>query len=559
VSDQRIVVLGASAAGLKAAARARRLLPDASITIVDRRDLVSIGACGLPHVLSGEVDSIDALRRTSYGVVRDVAWFAATRGLELMTGCEILGIDRDKRAVSARCLADQSRHMILYDQLVYALGSRPRLPAGIALGPAVVTGRTPEEITALRGDLEQGRLASAVIVGAGLVGLEMAGALSDLWGCEVTVLESADQVLPRVLDPEMAELVQAHLERQGVPVRLGAQVTAAETTDDGRAHLTLAGGETLTADRALVAVGVEPNTDLARATGLALGDQRGLVVDANLRTSDPDILACGDCVELVHHVTGAIQLLPLGSLATRQGRVAGDVLAGYDSEFPAVVGSVATRVLGLEIAATGLSLAEAQRQGLAVASAWGVFDDRSSFHPDRQKLYLEVVYEVGCRRLVGLQAIGPGDATGRVDVFASLLRQDADLEDLLDVEWCYAPPLNAALDPLHGLAGAALNTCGSRIAQHAPAAPLAGLTVLDVRTADEFAAADGHALPGAVNIPIEELRGRLDELPAGDVVVVCAKGPRSVEAARLIAARGDRDVRYLAGGVEFARFGRRDA
>jgi NADPH-dependent 2,4-dienoyl-CoA reductase/sulfur reductase-like enzyme/rhodanese-related sulfurtransferase len=550
VSEPRILVLGASTAGLKAAARARRLLPDAPITVVDRREQVGHSPCGLAHVLAGEVDTVDDLRRTSYGVLRDAGWYASARGIEVLTGHEVLGIDRDTRAVSVRSTRDDSRTMLMYDQLVYALGSEPHVPDGVEPGGAVVSASGPEDVTALRRDLERGAVGSVLVLGGGLVGLEVAGAVAGPWDCAVTVVEADDQLAPTALDPEMAALVRGHLRREGVAVRTGARVAAARGVD-GRAEVTLDDGETLVADRAVLALGVQPATALARAAGLVVGECDGLVVDANLRTSDPAVLAAGDCVELVHHVTGEMLRLAMGSLAARQGRVVGDVLAGRDAEFPAVVGSVALRTLGLDVAATGLTEAAARAAGLDVAVAWGTFDDRSPFHPARERIYLKVVHEAGCRRLVGLQAVGRGDVTRRVDVFAALLRQDADLDELLDLEWCYAPPFNDALDPLHGLAAAALNACGDTLVQQAPHHALGGATVLDVRTASEVASADLPPPPGATHVALEELRDRLDDVPAGDVVVVCAKGPRSVEAARLLAARWERPVRYLAGGVAF--------
>lgn len=557
----RILVLGANAAGLKAAARARRLMPQAQITVLDRRTFVSYGACGLPYVLSGEVPDLEELRRTNYGVTRDPGWFAAARGLEVVTGCEVLAIDRDRKTVTVQDVPDGGeRRLMFYDQLVYALGSHPIVPDGVELGGAVCTGSSPEDVAGLTRGLQRGEIESVLMLGGGLVGLETTGSLADLWGCEVTVLEAADHLLPRVLDADMARLVTAHLEREDVSVRCGVRVVSARDVD-GRAVVELDDGSVLEADRAVVALGVRPNTAVARAAGLAVSERGGLVVDANLRTSDPSILAAGDCIELVHHVTGEMVMMPMGSLANRQGRVAGDVLAGRDCEFPGVLGSLALRVLELDTAATGLGEEAAAAAGLDVEVAWGAFDDRSHFHPDHRKIYLKVVYEAGCGRLVGLQAVGKGDVTKRVDVFASLLRQDAVLEDLLDLEWCYAPPFNAALDPLHGLAAAALSACedcGAAVAQAAPFGVPAGVTVVDVRTAAEFASDEpAPALDGAVNLPLEELRARLDEVPAGEVLVVCAKGPRSAEAARVVAARCGGAVRYLAGGMEIEGFGRR--
>jgi NADPH-dependent 2,4-dienoyl-CoA reductase/sulfur reductase-like enzyme/rhodanese-related sulfurtransferase len=554
MTGPRILILGASGAGLKAAARARRLLPRAHVTVVDERQFVSFGACGLPYFLSGEIDRLDALRETAYGTVRDADFFRRHRDIELLTGRRILAIDRDARAVTVEDTASDSRTMLMYDQLVYALGATPLVPEGIELGPAVTTVSTPEAAAALRRGLETGAVTSCVVIGGGFVGLETAIALSDLWGCEVTVLERDGHLLPRMLDADMARLVRAALERAGVAVRTGAAVAAART-EEGRARVELAGGDTLAADRAVVALGVAPRTGLARAAGLVVGEEGGLMVDANLRTTDPFILAAGDCIELVNHVSGEICRFPLGSLANRQGRVVGDVLAGRDTEFPAVMGSCALKVGDVDVAATGLGEEAARRAGLEPAVAWGAFGSNTHFYPEHERVYLKLVYEAGSDRLLGLQAVGPGDVVKRVDVFATLLRMDADLADLLDAEWCYSPPFNAPLDALHGLAAAALNARESGIAQAAPFAALPERVLLDVRTAAEFAAAPPRAA-GAVNIPLDELRDRCRELdPGRPVLVACAKGPRSFEAARVLQDRGFTDVVYLAGGFEMEASG----
>ncbi len=555
----RILVLGASAAGLKAAARARRLLPDAHVTVVDQREVVSFGACGLPYFLGGEIERLDALRETGWGAVRDATFFRTVKGVDLQTGWRVLAIDRDARAVTVE-RADAPRRgdgsertMLMYDRLVYALGARPRLPAGVEPGPAVTGLSTPEEAAALRDGLQWGAVGSCLILGGGCVGLETAVALTDLWGCEVTILEAAPSLLPELLDPEMAALVTARLEAAGVTVRTGVAVAAARTAADGRAEVTVAGDhgeETLRADRAVTALGVEPRTELARASGLAVGDLGGLVVDAHLQTSDPDILGAGDCLELVHHVSGEICRAPLGSLANRQGRVVGDVLAGLDSEFSAVAGSVAVKVLDLNVAATGLTGAAAREAGFDVAVTWGAFHDRTHFYPARENIYLELVSERGSDRLLGLQAVGLGDVVKRVDVFTALLRADGGLDDLLDTEWCYAPPYNAPLDPLQSLAATARNVALCGVGQAPAAAAAEGRLVLDVRTRAEFAAAGLPAPPGARNIPLEELRDRAAEVPVDQpVLVICARGPRSFEAARILQERGCDDVVYLAGGV----------
>ena len=524
-------------------------MPQARITVVDEREFVSFGACGLPYYLSGDIERLESLRETAYGDVRNADFFRTNRDIDLQTRQRVVALDRDARAVTVENADTGSRTMLMYDQLVYALGAAPVIPDDVTLGPAVSAITTPEAAASLRQGLETGAIGSCIIVGGGFIGVETAVAMADLWGCEVTLVEAADRLLPRMLDADMARLVETTLRAADITVRTNSTVAGART-EDGRATVHLAGGETLTADRAVIALGVTPRAGLARASGLAVGDLGGLVVDANLRTSDPHILAAGDCIELVNHVSGEIWRVPLGSLANRQGRVVGDVLAGRDSEFPAVTGSCAVKLLDLDVAATGLSEAAARAAGLEPAVAWGAFGSNTHFYPEHERVYLKVIYDRESDRLLGLQAAGAGDVVKRVDVFASLLRVDADLADLLDAEFCYSPPFNAPLDPLHGLAASALNARESGIGQAPPFGAVDGRLFVDVRTAAEFAAKP-PAAPQAVNIPLAELRDRVGELTPGvPVLVSCAKGPRSFEAARVLQDRGFTDVVYLAGGAE---------
>ncbi len=559
MSAFRILVLGASGAGLKAAARARRLLPGAHVAVVDRRADIGSYTCGLPLYLSGDVERIEALGETSYGARRDAAFFRQIKDVEVMTGARIVALDRDTRAVTIERAADGSgRTMLLYDKLVYALGARPRVPPGFQLGQAVLSVASSRDAVALRGALQAGEVGSCLVVGGGCAAVETAAALADLWGCEVTLLEAADRLLPHLLDADLSRLVAAELDRVGVRVRTGLAATGAADAEDGHATVA-AGGERLIADRAVLALGTTPRTELARSAGLAVGEGGGLLVDGQLRTSDPDILAAGDCIELVHHTSGELCRLPLGSLASRQGRVAGDVLAGRFSEIAAVVASRAVKVLGLNVAVCGLSAAAARAADLDPVVTTGAFCDRAHYHPEQALIHLQLVHEAGSGRLLGLQAVGPGDVVKRVDVFAALLRQDGDLGDLLDAEFCCAPPYNAALDPLHELAAAALSQQEGRAIQAGPFSDPGGRLVLDVRTPAEVAAA-ADALPGAVNIPLADLRQRAGELPADrPLLVVCAKGSRSAEAAGILRERGFADVVYLAGGMTMRAGGRSGA
>jgi NADPH-dependent 2,4-dienoyl-CoA reductase/sulfur reductase-like enzyme/rhodanese-related sulfurtransferase len=546
----RILIVGASAAGLKAGARAARLDPSAAITVLERRTFFSYGACGLPYYVGGDVDDAEELRRTAYGSVRDEGYFAAVKGLDVCSGWTAVGLDREARAVTAR-RADGSKRSFEYDRLVVATGARARTLPGIELGEHVLVLHTPEDARALRRGLETGQVATAIVVGGGFIGVELAVALGDMWGCEVTILEAEDRLLPQMLDREMADLVSAALAERGVTVRTGCPVIGARSTEGGavvEAGGALA-GEPLEADRAVVALGVAPECEFARAAGLAVGRSGGLVVDDRLRTSDPDIFAAGDCVEVTCAVSGAPRYVPLGSLANRAGRVVGDNLVGLKTRFPTVAGSACVKVFDLNVAATGLSEAAAARAGLAARSAWGTFYDVAHYYPEVKTLHLKLVYERESGRVLGLQAVGAGDAVKRIDLVANLLRRGGEVAEILDLEFGYSPPFNAALDPLHGIAATALNQERFAIPGIAPSAEPEGRLVLDVRRPEEIAESPS-GFSNALEIACEEVRARVAEIrPGTPLLVVCEKGPRSAEIARWLQHRGFDDVAFLAGGI----------
>jgi NADPH-dependent 2,4-dienoyl-CoA reductase/sulfur reductase-like enzyme/rhodanese-related sulfurtransferase len=544
---QKIVVIGASAAGLRAAARARRLMPEAAVIVLDERTFISYGACGLPYYLSGDIEDLDKLRQTTYGMVRDPEFFARVKGLDVKTRIRVVRFDPVAKQIFAVNLDTEERPVFSYDKLVIATGARPRPLVGLQPGPACSFFNTPEEATALRKGLETGQIGSVIIVGGGFIGVELATAFGELWGCEVTVLEAMDRILPQLMDSDMAAIVAGHMQRQGVAVHTGKAVTRV-ATEEGKAVVE-AGGETFTADRVVVAVGVVPRVTWTLESGLETGPCGGVAVGERLETNLPDVFAAGDCVEVKHRVSGCCALVPLGSLANRQGRVVGDNLAGIRSRFGPVTGSSCVKVFDWNVAATGLTVGTAKQAGLRPRSTWGTFTDRAHYYPEHEQIFLKLVYEEGTRRLLGLQACGPGGVVGRVDMFASLLHRDGILDDLIDLEHCYSPPFNAALDPLYVLGCAALNQEESGIAGIGPTSLLNNYYRVDLRTAEEITE-EYPSPPGAVNIPLQELRQRVDELPRDrPLLLVCAMGTRSSEATRWLSAQGFTDLVYLAGGV----------
>lgn len=542
-----IVVVGASAAGLRAAARARRRLPAAGIVVIDQGSFISYAGCGLPYFVSGDIQSVDQLRRTAYGIVRDPRFFREVKGFEVVTGARVESIDRDARRVHCRSVANGEASSYSYDKLVLATGATPIMLPGIPAGdPRVTTFRHADEAVRLRKSLEAGKIEKACVVGGGLIGCELAEAFSAMWGARVVLIDAAPSILPTVLDREMALAVEAGLEKQGVELHTSCPLQGIAGSPEGLTVRTAQGD--FAVDCAVIAVGVKPDGRLAASCGLAVGRSGGIVVDDRMATSDPNIYAAGDCVEVRHLISGKPVSLPLGSLANRQGRIVGSNIGGGDERFAPVVGSVAVKVFDMNIAATGLTESSARDAGFDAGAVWGSFTDRADYYPEAQNIHFKMVYARGSGRLLGLQGYSKGEVVKRVDVFSALLRNEGKLDDLAGAEFAYAPPYAPALDPLFSLGCIARSAVLEGIQPVAPGSRYDDRVIVDVRRPDE---AKAEPLPekDVLKIPFEELRARWEEIPKGrPVICVCSKGVRASEAVRFLKSKGFSDVVYLGGG-----------
>jgi len=539
---RRVVIVGASAAGLRCASRLARLRPGWQITVVEERKLFSVAACGLPYVLSGDIGAAASLQMTSDGALRDVAYFAAVKGVEVLSGRRASAVDAGAHLLTCEG-PGPSRTVLEWDELVLATGAKARRLPGQPRHPRVRSFHTPEDLAPVHTALSKGEISRVVIVGAGLVGCELSEAFRALWGVDVTLLEAADAPLPNILDPEIGAVVAATLRRNGVNLRMNAAVGAITASDD-RAEVTV-GPERFAADLVLVAVGVEPEVDLARSAGVVLGRTGAISVDERLATSVPGVWAAGDCVEVRRIPGGEFAYLPFGSLANRQGRVLANVLAGRSDRFSGAVGAAAVKVFDLNVAATGLTRAEAEARRMQVRSAWVTAHDRAHYWPEAKEIVIHLLYETGARRVLGVQAVGEGEVTKRVDVATQLIARGADLADFAGLEQAYAPPFAPAIDPLAQAAFAAENQ-EEGIEACRPGEAVAGLRLLDVRHRGER---EERPLPGsACGTPLEELRSALPPLDSGPWLAVCERGARSAEAVRLLRAAGG-SASYLAGGL----------
>ncbi len=536
----KVVVVGGVAGGMSFAARARRLAEDAEIVVLERDPYVSFANCGLPYHLGGEIPEREAL------LLHTPESLAASLDLDVRTGHEVLAVDPASRSVRVRDRRTGTEYDEPYDALVLATGAAPVVPdvPGVS-SPQVRTLRSVPDVDELQ-RLLAGGARRAVVVGAGFIGLEVAEAFVHR-GLAVTVVELADQVLAP-LDPEMAAEVEEALRRGGVDVRTGTGLTAVHPVADG-VEVELSDGGRVPADVVVLAVGVKPETRLAREAGLALDARGAVVVDEHLRTSAPGVYAVGDSVQVVDAVTGQPALVPLAGPANRQGRDAADHLFGRTGSRAPVLGTAIVRVFDTVAAATGRSEKALRAAGTPFHAVHLHPNHHAGYFPGAQPLHLKVLFAPD-GRLLGAQATGGEGVDKRVDVLATAIRAGMGVRDLADLELAYAPPFGSAKDPVNlaGMVGENVLDGTVRLWHAADLDALpADAVLLDVRSEAEFAA--GH-LPGAVNVPHTELRKRLAEVPAGRPVRVhCASGFRSYLAYRVLAQNGFDDVATLSGGL----------
>jgi NADPH-dependent 2,4-dienoyl-CoA reductase/sulfur reductase-like enzyme/rhodanese-related sulfurtransferase len=556
------VVIGGVAAGTKSAATLARRLPEASITLFQKEEQLSYAACGFPYFASGEVNSMAQLLTTSYGVPRDADFFATTRGFTAVTRAEVTRIDRKNKTVTVKMLDSGAETVHGYGRLIIATGATPNEPPfPVPVSERVRPFTSPGDVTGFRALAERGEVGSAIIVGGGFIGVELCEAVSAMWGISARLYEKQQQLLPWMLDPEMAAIVKRSLEGDGVSVATGTTVERIDLDGDGKPVVHVAGEGAVGVDYVFLCLGVTPASAIARDCGIEVGNTGGIVVDDALRTSDPDIFAGGDCIESRHRITGKPIYLPMGSLANRHGRVIAENLAGIKTVFPGVVGAFVLRAFETNIGGVGLGEEAARNAGLDARAVWGSFGDRPDFNPEMKPMVLKMVYEANSLRLLGLQAVGKGDISRRVDVFSSFLQHGARIGDLFEFEHGYAPPFAEALDPLHHLAGVATAVeRGQGFAGPGSSgldtAVGTGIVLLDVR---EEAEAENTPLPQSLVasagrmsvVPLGELRARTGEFDRGDrIVVICKRGPRSYQAAMILRSAGFDNVTVAAAGLQ---------
>jgi NADPH-dependent 2,4-dienoyl-CoA reductase/sulfur reductase-like enzyme/rhodanese-related sulfurtransferase len=562
MEPKRVIIIGAVALGPKVACRLKRLRPDFEVTMVDQGEYISYGGCGIPYYISGDLSDIKELMSTSFHMLRTPEFFENAKDVRVKTRTRALAIDRPNQQVRVLDLVTGREENLPYDQLVLATGSRPRpLSVPGADLPGVMNVSNLPAAMAVREAIAKGDVGHVVIIGAGAIGVEMAEAVSDLWGLETTLVEVTPQILPGVLEPGLARMVAKHLRDKGVTLHLSETVREIQPhAGDNYALEVVTGQKILPADLVITAVGAAPNSDLAREAGLVVSPTGGIVVNPRLQTSDPNIYAGGDCVDNLHLITGKSVYFPSGSLANRQGRVIGTNLAGGSATFNGIVGSFTLKTFDLAIAGAGLSLDQAAATGFDAVGALVIQADRAHFYPTQDLMYLHLVADKTTRRLLGAQGLSHnGDAlVGRINSIAALLPFKATLEDLSNLEVAYAPPFAAALDIVNAVANTLENILDgyNRTIEVADfeqcfLTDKAGDTIcLDVRGPANAAPYVDLFGPRWLNLPQETLKHRFSEIPKDKrLLVVCNSGVRSFEALRQLETAGLCNAINLQGGL----------
>jgi NADPH-dependent 2,4-dienoyl-CoA reductase/sulfur reductase-like enzyme/peroxiredoxin family protein/rhodanese-related sulfurtransferase/TusA-related sulfurtransferase len=541
MSDRkRILIVGGVAGGATAAARLRRLDEDAEIVLFERGEHISFANCGLPYHIGGTIpDRQRLLVQTPEGMRRRYR-------VDVCVASEVTAIDREKREVEVLERRTGRTYREPYDALVLSPGAEPvRPPIPGVESKLVFTLRSLADMDAINAVLKERDPERAVVVGGGYVGLEMTEALRQR-GLAVTLVELTWQVMPPA-DPEMAALLHQELRANGIDLRLGTSVTGFSERD-GALDVRLSTGETVSCGLAVLAVGVRPETRLARDAGLTLGQTGGILVDEHMCTSDPRIFAVGDAVEVHEFVHGGASLIPLAGPANRQARIAADNLLGRHVDYHCTQGTAICKVFGLTIGMTGLSEKALVRAGRPFEKVYVHPASHAGYYPGASPISLKLLFDPGDGRILGAQAVGAKGVDKRIDVLAMALRGGLTVYDLEEAELSYAPPYGSAKDVVNYAGFVAANALRGDVKLcHAAdvVAPRPDQALLDVRTPAEVAAG---TIPGSITIPLDELRERLAELPRDkEVLVFCQVGMRGYVACRLLSQRGF-NCRNLTGG-----------
>ena len=544
----KVVIIGGVAGGASCAARLRRLDENAEIIILEKGNYISFANCGLPYHVGGVIPSRSSLLLQTPEVMK------ARFNIDVRVNHEAVNIDRERKCVTVSSLKEGKTYEESYDVLVIATGSSPVRPniEGID-SERIKTVTTVDDTVRIREMVEEEEIEKVCVIGGGFIGLEMTENLVRA-GKKVTLVEASDQLMNN-LDKEMSLIVLKEVKKNGVEVILNDAVSAFEDVKEG-ISVKLSSGKEEKYGLVILAIGVRPNSALAKKAGLALGDRGGIVTDEHMRTSDPSIYAAGDAVEVKDFVSGEKTIIPLASPANKQGRLAADNIAGFEEVYQGSQGTSIAKIFSLSAASTGHNEKQLCRKGLVRGRDYEMVtisqSSHAGYYPGGKPMMIKVLFSLEDEKILGAQIVGEDGVDKRNDVIATAMRLGASIRDLKELELSYAPPFSSDKDPVN-MAG----FCGENVLRKQ--ASFADYDVLekedvfclDVREKGEV---EAYAIPNAFNIPLGQLRERIKEVPEGrKIVVMCAAGVRAHTASRILYNHGYQDVRIYPGGARFYR------
>ena len=540
----KYLIIGGVAGGATVAARLRRMDEKAEIILFERGEYVSYANCGLPYYIGDTIKKRDKL------FVQTVNGFTSRFRIDIRTRQEVTRLIPDKKQVEVKNLANGETYLESYDKLVLSPGAeplRPRIP-GIE-DERIFTLRNVPDTDQIKGYVNSHKPQSAVVVGGGFIGLEMAENLHEL-GIQTTIVEMANQVMAPI-DYSMAAIVHQHLTQKGLHLILEDGVAKFEN-DERHVTVHLNSGQQIPVDMVILSIGVRPETKLAKEAGLAIGQLGGIAVDDYLRTSDKNIYALGDAIEVNHLVTGKKAMIPLAGPANKQGRIVADnIVFGDRSTYKGSMGTSVAKVCDLTVAAAGANAKLLKREGIPYIASYTHGASHAGYYPGSAALSIKILFSPDNGRLLGAQIVGFKGVDKRIEMLAQTIERQGTIYDLTELEHAYAPPYSSAKDPVNmaGFVAENILTGKSRIISWREIANLSDDTVrIDVRTKAEY---ELGTIPGFINIPVDELREHLDELPKEKpIVVTCAVGLRGYLAYRILTQNGFKDVRNLSGGYK---------
>ena len=539
---KKVVIIGGVAGGATAAARIRRLDENAEIIMFERSGFVSYANCGLPYYIGGVIEDQEEL------TLQTPEMFMKRFRIDVRVKHEVTAIHPEKKTVTVRRLEDNTVFEESYDKLLLASGAKPVRPSlpGMDI-PNLYTLRTVEDTLRIHAFVQKEKPKSVVIAGGGYIGVEVAENLRDL-GIQVTIVQRPNQLL-NPLDYDMASFVHAKMRQKGVRLMLGHSVEGF-AEENGQIQVILKDAEPLQADMVLLAIGVQPDTELAKNAGIKLGIKGSILVNNHMETSVPDIYAAGDAVEVKHYITGEKALISLAGPANKQGRIAADNICGGDSAYLGSQGSSVIKVFDMTVAVTGLNERAAKAAGLDYDKVFLSPSSHASYYPGAQVMTMKVVFEKKTYKLLGAQIIGYEGVDKRIDVLATAMHAGLTDIELKNLDLSYAPPYSSAKDPVNMAGFMIENIAQNKLQQffwdEVEELPRDGsVTLLDARTPEEYTLGK---MDGFINIPLDELRDRLVEIPLGkDVYVVCQSGLRSYLACRILMQNGYRCHNFSGG------------